>query len=297
VVPHPSGKGKSLDLEPDEVEAIREAADQLIAGVPLARVVRWLNEHGPKPRRAAEWSRTALRQVLLGGSVLGQIVSNGKVLRDDRGYPLQPFPPVFTASEAAAVAVALERTPDDRKGVRHPARLLSGLLTCHACGAKLQISRRTDGSVTYRCPTRSEGGVCDAPVSVSAEPVEQYVAGVFLDDHGHGMEVERRVIVDGPDLGAVEEALSAALADLATAATPEAFARLQALQAEREALSAAPRSSRVEETFTGRSLAEVWAETDAAGRRDILADAFTALVLKPGRRGRHGFDPARLEVR
>lgn len=298
-VDNPDGPGKVLAIVPAEAEAIRECVDRVLSGQPLTRVVRWMNEHGHTPRRANAWSRVTLRQVLVGDAVLGRATVGGKLLRNEEGAPVAPFPAIITLAESLALRDALAvKTPDARKGGRRPARLLSGLLTCHACSAVLQVARRTDGSVTYRCPTKANGGVCAKPVSVSAPVIEEYITDRYLGAVGHLPMMRRRVVVDGvDDLADVEAEIRDTMSEMATAATPELFAKLQKLQARRDELAELPPSRRVELVPTGRTTAEHWEDALIDDRRDMLSDAFEALVLLPGRRGPRGFDPNRLIVR
>ncbi len=76
----------------------------------------------------------------------------------------------------------------------------------------------------------------------------------------------------------------------------EGFGKLQALQARRDELAAStPSGPRVLEVLTGRTKAEAWDAEETDGRREMLSrDLPVPLVLGPGRRGRRGFDPARL---
>lgn len=295
-VENPDGPGKVLDLEPDEAEALRWAASQVLAGVPLGRVARRLSERGVAPRRAASWSRVTLRQSLTGEHVLGRVTYRGEVLRDDDGRPFAPWPAILDPDTVAALRQALASSPRKRPG-RHPARLLSGLVTCHSCGSRLAVARRSDGSVTYRCQRSSEGGLCQAQVVAAALPLEAYVEGRFLKEFGRLPTFERRVIVDGASaLADVEDRIAALTASLARSATPATFASLQTAQAERDALEAAPRATSETLVPTGRTMAEEWQAGDTDHRRALLADAYPSLVLFPGRRGPRGFDPDRLVV-
>lgn len=275
VVPNPGGPGKVLEADPLEEPALREMAERLLAGQSAPTVARWLNTHGPRPRRAAEWSRVTVRQAL-------QTEAAARL--------------VFGPAERRALAEALAvRAPDARKGGRHPARLLSGLLVCHACTTRLQVARRQDGSVTYRCPSRGEGRPCEAPVACSAPRVEEYVEALFLASFGRLPYVVHRAYVAGADaLAEAQDAKDAALAALGRAPTAEAFAALQAAAAVLERLEAAPSETVVRTVATGRTVSEEWAREDVHGRREMLHDAYEDLILLPGRRGPRGFDGARL---
>jgi hypothetical protein len=305
------GEGRTLAIEPTEAAALNEAADRVLLGDPLGRVVRHLNTHGPRPRRAPEWSRVTLRQCLTGDHLLGRIVLNGVAVRDDDGKAVTPFPEVMPLGKLQRVRAALAQTPDDRKkGGRRPSRLLSRLIQCRTCGAYLQVIRRPayrtkaeresgragrSGMIGYRCQRRADGGICAAPTIVTARLVEEFVEAQFLWTAGKLPLIERRVVVieDG-ELAEIEDRLASVLSELGASATPEKFAELQRLQNDRARLASAPSEPFVEMIDTGRTLAEEWAARDLDGRREMLADAFEVISIGPGKRGKREFDPSRL---
>lgn len=306
-------RGWVLDIEPAEAQAIRDAAEALLKPEPdpLTRVVRRMNYAGVKPRRAKGWSRVTLRKVLTGDHILGRTTVNGKLLRDAEGNILAPFPAVLTIGQVTALRAHLapSGTPKAASG-GHPARLLSGLLTCDSCDATLIVHHRTatkrkgdtpesyaarPPSIGYRCPTRTDGGVCATTVSVSALPIEAHVTDVYLSTVGHmPMHKERTVVSGLEELAAVEDEIKEALADMATNADAETFTRLQKLQARARELSAMDTDTRTELIPTGQTMAEFWEGAMVDDRRDLLADAFEDLRILPGRRGPKGFDPDRL---
>lgn len=300
-VANPDGPGWVLDLEPAEAKAVREAADAILSGDNATMVARRLNHQGVKPRRASQWSRNVLIGVLTGDAALGRISVNGRPLRDEDGEILAPYPPVLSEAVSAALRASLApRQETVRRSGRKPARLLSGLLSCHSCGTLLQVNVRSPRSrsgaeAVYRCPARAQGKECAKPVSVSAATVEEYAEGQYLATVGSLPMHREQSIVSGVDeLAAVDADIRETVADLATKASADLFARLQKLQARREELEAAEPTRRVELIPTGQTMAEHWAGAMTEDRRALLADAVEEMVLLPGQRGRRGFDPKRL---
>src|SRR5690606_2731053 len=312
-VPNPDGPGWALAIEPTEAAELREAAEALLKDPPdpLTRVVRRLNHKGVKPRRAKAWSRVTLRKALTGDHILGRVTHNGRLLRDEEGEILAPFPPVLSVSQVAALRARLAPRGDHKNGGGRPSRLLSGLLTCHSCLADLIVhhssARTRDGKhklpdlpmrVAYRCPTRGQGRLCEKPVTVLALGIEDFIVKLYLDTVGHMPMYRERTIVSGlEEMAAVEEEIKETLADLASAATPETFARLQELQARQAELSSQDTRSRTEMVATGQTMGEFWEGALLDDRRDLLADAFEELVVHPGRRGPKGFHSDRLKYR
>lgn len=312
-IPSPNGPGWTLDIEPTEAEVIREAAESLLKDPPdpLTRVVRRLNYQGVAPRRAKAWTRVTLRKVLTGDHILGRVTQRGRLVRDEEGEILTPFPAILSVSQVSALRAHLAPKGQTPKGGGHPARLLSGLLSCHSCLGDLVVhhsaARARGGKeklpdkpprITYRCNTRGQGGVCEKSVWVSAEPIERYVEALYLSTVGHLPMYKERTVVSGlEELAVIDEEIKEVLADLATAADPETFARLQKLQARQRELSNMDVGRRTEMVPTGQTMAEYWEKALIDDRRDLLADAFDELIVGPGRRGPKGFDPARLTYR
>jgi DNA invertase Pin-like site-specific DNA recombinase len=312
VVPNPElgedgkPKGYVLAVQESEAKHIRDAADALLRPIEpdnLTRVVRRWNHAGVKPRRAKEWSRVTLRQILISDAIMGMATEKGQPLRDADGNIQYPHPEVLSPAMVSALrAVLAVKTPDPRKGGRRPSRLLSGLLTCHACHAVLQVARRSpnpkaakQAEVTYRCPTKANGGVCARPVSVSALVIEQYITDRYLSAVGDFPYVIERTTVTGlEELATVDADIKATLADMATKADADTFARLQRLQAQREELAAIEPERATVLVPTGFTMKEHWEDAMVDDRRDLLGQAFECMVLLPGQRGPRGFNPARL---
>lgn len=273
--------GAVLVVAHEEAEVIREAARKVLAGGRLFAVVRWMNgPNGAAPRRAKDWTRVTLRQVLT--------VTPAAAAED-----------VLEPEERAALRRILSvKHPDARKGGRQPSRLLSGLLRCHGCMHVLYVARKSDGSVTYRCQTGKESGRCARPVAISAVAVEEFIARDFLTRDGDKPEMVRRASISGAAaLEAAEEAVEASLAALGTSPTPEAFAALQQAHAQRELAQQVTRVTEVSLVATGRSIADAWhAMDDVADRRALLAANYADIIVMPGRRGPRGIDPRRLLI-
>ncbi|TDC29713.1 recombinase family protein [Micromonospora sp. KC213] len=304
-------RGKTLAKCEKEAGAIREAASRILSGHTLGRVCRWLNYEGPPPRRAAQWSRVTLRQTLTGDHILGRVTVGGVVQRDADGHAFAPFPAILDLPTVAALRKALAPSADHRKAPgRLPSRLASRLVECSSCHHYLYVVTtkqryevasgevRESVTVVYRCQQKADGKRCDRPVIASAIPFERYLERRFLADFGHAPAFEERTTVpDDGALAAVEEALAATLSQLAEAATPETFARLQSLQAERDRLAELPSEPVTVRVPTGRTLAEEWHARDVEGKRELLESAYELIRLHPGKRGGRGhFDPARLEL-
>jgi DNA invertase Pin-like site-specific DNA recombinase len=295
VVKNTDGPGKTLELAPEEAKAVRKAAEEILAGDNLGTVARRMNHEGVKPRRVKEWSRVTLRRTLTGDHIAGRITMNGQVARNEKGEVLAPFPAVLSLAQLTAVRAALADGKAPVRSGRAPAHLLSGLLSCHSCKRPLSASSRKAGPF-YRCYTRAGGGICERPVVVAASAVEPYVTGRYLATVGHmPYYVQRSVVTGVEELAAVEEAIKVTLADMATDADADTFARLQRLQARHKELAAVEPVRRTELVDTGTTMAERWEAAMLDDRRTILKDAIASLVIRPGRQGQRVFTEDRVE--
>lgn len=162
-----NGPGKLLDIEPTEATFVREAASPVLVGDNLAATLRLANgPDGSARRGASRWTRAGLGQILTGSAVAGRVV---RIPLDDQGHALAAvpvldadgspitIPGILSADESVAFRTALAvRTPDARKGGRGPSRLLSSILTCHACGdACKSLAGPADRSPTDPRPPES----------------------------------------------------------------------------------------------------------------------------------------------
>jgi hypothetical protein len=98
-------------------------------------------------------------------------------------------------------------------------------------------------------------------------------------------------------LAALDEAVEAAAAGVGAVRGAERLAaleRLEALEAERDALAAAPLSSHSYIRETGRTYADAWDAGTLEDRRDALLRTVGGLTIGPGVRGRRGFDVSRV---
>lgn len=287
-VPHPGGAGAALDIDPDEAAVVRRVADTILKDRrTLNSVVAELNAEGVKPRRAARWTLRSLQGILLSPASLGRIAYQGDVVRDDRGLPVQAWPPVLAPEEQLMLRPLITGNP--RKPRRRAARLLSGLALCDSCGGTLSV-RSYSGGASYGCTADARGRVCEAPVYVKAELIEAEVERRFLATYGFfKMTEEIETAPDDPGLVVVEEAIRDTASALAKPGVDVAAlaARMADLHAERERLAAAPKRRESLLVESDRTFAEEWEGASIERRRALLRSSGAEIrVLRPvgGRR-------------
>jgi len=294
-------KTRRLIPLPEQARYLRQAAEQVwTIGTPgnervtVGSVVRWMNGPlGCKPLRAKQgWSRTTLIQCL---------TRTPECVDQD----------IFTADERASLRAILATRPGTgplhngrpagKRGGRAGKRIASGgLLLCKGCGSTMTIHPRVRTGTKvkvddYRCS--SNPGACPHGSAVFAEFVDDYLTARYLWECGDEPEYVRRATVTG--YAAVEEAERAvqlALAELAKAATPEAFAQLQAAQVQKQEAEALPQVAEVRWETTGRTIREAWEAGDVRFRQELLHAHWDGIVIGPGKRGQRSLDLTRLTV-
>ena len=187
-----------------------------------------------------------------------------------------------------------QRPPRRRKA---RARLLSGIVTCALCGAPLHLRANGAGHAAYGCSSKSNGRPCDG-VSISADVLEEYVTGRFLDKLGDVEVVEQVIEEPSEDLALadVERAIHETLAEMGEddANMVQLGTRLATLKQRRADLSTAPRERVVRLVPTGRTYAEAWEQEEEEQRHQMLAASIAILAIRKGKRGRRGLDPSRV---
>jgi site-specific DNA recombinase len=161
-----------VNLRDDEVAVIRNAVDAILHGATLRSVTRRMNAAGLRTSNGNSWEGTALRRLLVAPRL------NGRREHEVDGvvttYPAA-WPKIVSDDEHAELVALFS----GRTSVPKSTHVLSGLLVCGKCGAKLawQPARhKADGKVktadAYQCPSGDRG--CGG-VSINAAGVERYV--------------------------------------------------------------------------------------------------------------------------
>lgn len=293
-VPAEDGKGFTYVIEPTEAKFIRECVRRVLSGENLGRVTRQANYAGHRPRRADEWSRAGLKQVLTGNAVLGRVGVRGEPLRDEEGRILTPFPAVISPEESAALRELLKPQKQRKQPPKKASHLLSGLLVCCGCGKSLVASTSGAGG-NYRCQKQTACGVCRQPVSVNRAAVEAALTDLYLSKFGDEPMYRTRIVTEGSTrLAQINEDIAAVMQEMGQTASPEAFNRLQRLQEQRAEAESRPPVRRTLREPTGDTVREWWGSAHLDDRRDALRNAWGCLTLHPGTPGRKGFSLRRL---
>ncbi len=266
--PNPQGPGRVLVICDEEAAVVREAAERVLAGTSIYRVVTDLNATAVPTRRGGQWSVQALRQVLTADAILGRVTHRDELLRDADGMPATVWEPVLDLETVHRLR-ALTDTPKPNTAIRRRkenARLLSGLAACGECGAPLYVRTSGRAIVTYACSTRSNGKTCPG-LAVTSKRLEEYVVATFLDRHGDAEYLTRlEATREETDLAEVERAIAETTAAMQEDDADEQalVSRLKSLKAVRAEVRNRP-AAPARLASSGRTYREEWASAASPG--------------------------------
>jgi len=266
-----------------------------LAGASLAKVCKWLNEAGSRPRTWKEdkpvtWSPSSLDKVLRNQSLIGRRC-------DEDGRVFMKHDPILDLETWNRLQAEMDRRAS-RTGVASAATaLLTGVAVCGHCGSPMyrvsSSARRKDGSrntnVYYRCHgTSRDRSECRNMVPLAE--LDAWVNGQMAVSAGH---VTETTVTPGSGHA---DAIAQVDADIAALDSddPDWLGKVQAFRAERARLKALPSEpARVTEEVAPYTVGELWGLLDPAQRRAYLLSAGVQVRAVRGDYRLDG-DPARL---
>lgn len=158
------GYTRDGELVEEEAKVARRMAADVISGVPILGVARWLEDEGVLTTRGTVWRPGTVRQYLANPRIAGYSTLGGDIVGEGQ------WEPVLDRDTWETVRALLSA----RSRPRAPrASILNGLLFCGQCGHRM-ITSGTKGQRTYRCPKRPGMPGCGG-VSGFAEPIEDII--------------------------------------------------------------------------------------------------------------------------
>jgi DNA invertase Pin-like site-specific DNA recombinase len=244
-------------------ELVPEAFDRVISGESMGRVARWLTE-----QTGRRFNRKSIRDLVYCATYVGE-------RRNAEGRTVLTCEPLLVTPDGKpdwgrfrAAQKMLSTHP--RQGPRASDALLSGLLRCAGCGAKMFRHTTTTAGKKYLYY------VCDSAAcraAVRLDFAEAAVDAIITKTQDRPV-VDYR-LVPGDDHEAEKQAVREQMAQLPLLELPDAEfdARMAELRAERDRVNALdPVAASYDEVETGEgTYAEVWARLDTEGRSAFLA--------------------------
>lgn len=308
--------GCIYEEHPDEAPVVRRMYADLLAGVSQHAIAGWLNKEGWRTSTrneqwpdGAPWSQSAVRNFMLAPRNAGLLTYRST--EDERKVPQHQAdnaPGNWTglvSEEVWYAAVAKMTTrPMEQEAVGRK-HLLSGLITCEACG-----NNKVGVTYIYRKHAgRSQRGYgcrnmdCPHPPRRKAEPIEVTVVEAFmlwLEQHAEGAIFAPQEQPSGESLATRAAALQKQLDDFTvngarSGLSPRAV-RLstQAIEADlqevKEAMRANVKGTALDPLLDGkaRQTWEAWTEEGPDSldrRRAALVAAGAKITMLPARKG------------
>jgi site-specific DNA recombinase len=297
------GYATDRTIAPSEAAIIREAVARVLAGETLRGVTTDLNKRGIATVTGAKWSTTVVRRMLMSPGLSGQRTLHGQVVSK------AVWEPILTPHETARLSTLFS---DPARRVNRSARryLLTGLLHCALCGAKLVARPRADKRRCYVCATGPGFHGC-GKIRILSDTLEEFVAEAVLyrldspeltqamrtdpDADRNASDLEIKIAEDQAQLEELagsyaareitlaEWLLARHIVETRQEASKAAFARLDRHAALR--------------SLSGQSdrLRSQWADLNLDRRRAVITTLLDRVSIHPGIRGLNRFDPRRIE--
>lgn len=279
-----------------EADAIASGAAQVIAGMSLAAVARRWNAAGLTTGSGRAWRPNEAGRVLLRARNAALVEHRDPDSGENQVVGPASWPPVLTLDQWHQVRHVL--TDPARRTTPGPERrwLLSGILTCGACGAKMAASTTAGKGRGTRPVYRCRAGGGRVHVARDCQAADDFVTGYVLTVLAE-MDAAGKLLADDPDTRLVDSQIAAAERRLAEMEeeirTVRNGARLirqvwEPLDAEldamreRRAKMIRPRSL---SAFAGHDPAEVWDGMELSERHAIVA-GLVEVSVKPAPKGR-----------
>jgi DNA invertase Pin-like site-specific DNA recombinase len=301
-----------ITVREDEAALIREAVEDVLAGLPLRRiVVRW-NNAGVRTTKGNVWTNGLVLQLLRSPRLAGWRVHRPKgskwtavppIALDAKGNRIRgEWEPILTDEQHQSLAALLVRR-DDRKIIpkRNARRYLAtGMLRCSVCRGPMYANKVGD-SHYYRCDTTN------CTNSASGKGVDEWI-GKRVVEHSElvrGVETGKPTEA-GLRLTELDEQIADAndmIDDIMRAFREKrisgtvAFRNIEQLEAsrdqwmaERDVTEAESRLSQPEQVDAG-----TWEGMDTDARRAACERWLSAVWCHPATRRGNTFDTSRLD--
>lgn len=302
-------KGYCLEIDEEAAEILRDMVARIIAGQSTNSVIDDLNErrvHSPGDRQkynnnlnptpgeplqqltGVRWSLSPTLRMLRSRRMLGQWETQGNLVRDDDGMPLQIAEPIVARDDWYALQERL-KTNSRKAPNRVDGNALLGVAFCGKCEHQLYANTGRGRKKLYRCGSRMRGRdqAC-GELSFSADELEAIVGEYFLERVGH-IEVVSKRFVQGTnhseELAQRKDAMATLLHDLTgmTSAAGKAILMEQigALDERIATLESLPNSDPgwVSEG-TGETYAEYWERLEERERTAMLRETGVRALIK-----------------
>lgn len=285
-------------IEPAEAEMIRDAVDALLAGASLRSIMYSWNAAGSRTTAGNEWARGPLKNTLTSPRLVGWRTYRREIARTEDGEPvIGQWEPILDVDTWQRLVAKLESPAGTRVGARR--YLLSGIIRCGLCGARLTGNRDSKKGTAYYACRRGDDGGCGR-VGISAPKTDEHITALVLERLADVREAEPAPVIEGEDELAGKARRLADLMSAFTAGRLTLESVLPSLNKLESEIAVLRRSrAKAATVCTDRSVTpDAWPHLELSLQREIVAETLTVLVLPATQRGgRFAADRLRVELR
>lgn len=280
----------------EEAAAIRDAVERVLIGESMTGIARSWNAAGIQTTLGNKWTRQSFTRLMRSPTIAALRQQH------DGTYKLGAWPAIITREKWNQLATAMAdrsrmRTRSDTG--RRTRRLLTGVMFCGKCGAKMRGGRTRD-LLQYQC-AQSAGTAACGGTAINGDPTDAYVVGTVLNRFASNADAIGRYVKRIRDADQRVRAVQDELAELAerralvmrlAARTGDEQAAMSALdeieQAETQARAQLRAASAPLEVLTDARVdpAEWWANASFERRRALLGVLIEAVTIGPAPGGR-----------
>lgn len=298
-------------LHPGESEVVRNGVQSLLQGKTLTAITQDFVDSGYKSTLGNPWQRQTVKQILRNPRICGYRMLNGTLVRDAHGQPvIGRWDPIVSPEEWLGVREVLEKQRHhggwNKGGVQSQndrTYLLTGLVRCgrplpegRPCGASMH-GHPTGTSFVYRCRCSKDGGC--GKVSRQGPAVDGLITEYAVSKLESQHHWTPRIELPWPGRRELEIARQrkANLQDewyAGEISDSDYFSRLPCQETKIKRLvteQAAWLASRHSATHTGLGMRAYWDGLSVEVKRVTLFELLEAVIILPGTKGSHRFDP------
>ena len=300
-----------LTLRPEEAAVVRQGVTDLLAGKGITTVTHAFNASGYRSTMGNTWQLQTVKQILRNPRICGYRKLNGDLVSDSEGNPVVgKWEAIVTPKEWYAVTALLDKRrtaggwDGSGDGKNTPRRYLStGLLRCgrkkddgSVCHSKLYgaPARKTH---QYRCRSVLDGGC--GRLTRQGPAVDKLITHLVLaklEKRNAEREPVEEVWAEEAKLEAAQRRKAALEVKWQAEEISDStfFALLKKEEAEIKRLANERRTWATRQETRRHQVTNVreqWEDMDLQQRRGVIFDALEAVIVLPGLKGSHKFDP------
>jgi site-specific DNA recombinase len=284
-----------VTIRPDEAAIITELAERYLAGATLRSLAVDLDRRGIRTSAGKQWTVTAVQNTLLSAR-------NAGLRMHSKGATDAVWPAIISKDDHRRIVAMAEARK--RSDVAQPRKyLLTGVLVCSLCGARLVARPRGDRRRCYVCANGVGYSGC-GKIRTLSEPVEELVVATVLAvlaDMDLTREPERN---DDALLAALNE-VDQRQQELGTMWAEGEIDRAgwnaasRAMDQRRKALEdqiARQGRAKGSKIAVDAAMASRWSSLSFDQQRAVIGHVVDRIVVAPALKGRNFFDPNRVSI-